>query len=156
MRVAVMSLCALIGGPVVPQDLESGKISPMSAMRRHKVRSALALAVRRLEKRETCRALFEPLGADGVTSLRTAEMHVATSRREEQICRERRAVAFTTVGGRDTYLCPRFFERLGRHREAATLIHEALHHAGLGEWPGQPDGPTPAEIDQMVFQSCNL
>ena len=35
-----------------------------------------------------------------------------------------------------------------------TLLHEALHHAGLTEKPADPDGMTAREIDGMVNNVC--
>jgi hypothetical protein len=35
-----------------------------------------------------------------------------------------------------------------------TLIHEALHHAGLTEKPMDPGGMSAREIDGMVNRAC--
>jgi hypothetical protein len=52
-------------------------------------------------------------------------------------------------------LC-RGFSSLGAERAAVTLIHEALHWAGLSEKPLDKDGMDPRDIDRMVKKACGL
>lgn len=70
---------------------------------------------------------------------------------EQSLCKS--AAAFTWVGGAHTRLCRRF-SSLSVERAAMTLIHEALHHAGLTEKPMDPEGMSAREIDNMVGDAC--
>jgi len=36
------------------------------------------------------------------------------------------------------------------------IIHEALHHAGLTEYPQDPNGMTSNQINGMVAEQCGL
>jgi hypothetical protein len=131
-------------------------LGPMSAMQRWQVLTALDLALERLEERSPCRALFDSLGADGAAVMARTELRLPDSAALVRTCRQRRALALTAVGGRTIWLCPSFFRRTPRHRAAATLVHEALHQAGLGERPTDPVAPTPREIDLAVARSCRF
>ncbi len=41
-------------------------------------------------------------------------------------------------------------------RVAMALIHEALHHAGLPEYPQKPKAMLSGEINNMVMASCDF
>jgi hypothetical protein len=112
------------------------------------------IALQRVAEVEPCRDLFADLGADGVEMLRTT-IYVRPRYEFELRACERGAVAFTFVGAPQTRLCDGF-GRLADGNAAKLLIHEALHHAGLGEQPHDPDGPTPDQINRMVARSCGL
>ena len=71
---------------------------------------------------------------------------------ETRIC-EAGAIAYTEVGSSVTRLCPEF-ARLSDRRAAITLLHEALHYAGLGEKPRYPDGLTSDQITRLVARAC--
>jgi hypothetical protein len=100
-----------------------------------------------------CRALFAELGTDGVRMLSTTLYYRAELKMEKRVCD--RAYGYTLVGGAPTWLC-RQFSRLSDRRAAVVLLHEALHHSGMDEWPHDPDGPTPAAIDEMVEEACGF
>ena len=116
-----------------------------------KLTAGYLLALERVQMIPQCAALFSRLDADGVEML-TTTLYTATHRFDEQsICQT--AAAFTWVGGVHTRVCRRF-SSLSEERAAMTLIHEALHHAGLTEQPIDPDGITAREIDAMVGDAC--
>jgi hypothetical protein len=133
-----------------------GSLLPKTAMftsekATEKLRAAFAVALERVREVPGCGALFAELGADGVEML-TTTIYMPTHPFDEQsLCRS--AAAFTWVGGVHTRLCRRF-SSLSEERAAMTLIHEALHHAGLTEKPMDPDGMTAREIDAMVGDAC--
>jgi len=64
-------------------------------------------------------------------------------------------MAFTAVGSAVTRVCP-WFERMDDGHAAMILLHEALHRAGLDEWPHDPDGLTPQGITDMVTEHYGL
>lgn len=120
---------------------------------RSKIGTAFELAQDRLRSQSGCRALFEDLGRDGRQALSTTLYYAADVTREKRLCPN--ALAFSLVGGAPTWVCRRF-ARLSDSRAAVVLLHEALHHAGMGERPGDPSGLTPREIDELVTGSCLL
>lgn len=129
---------------------------PTPSKLRWQISQAIRLALRHLEESPQCRELFKPLHQDGVELLAQATLQVASSETEVRICRRRSASAFTTVGGQLTVVCPQLFGKLTPQKAAAILIHEALHQAGLEEWPRDPNGLTSQEITTLVRRSCDL
>jgi len=116
-----------------------------------KLRAAFSMAIERVQEIPKCGGLFAELEADGVAML-TTTLYTPTHPFDEQsLCQ--RAAAFTWVGGVHTRLCRRF-SSLPEERAAMTLLHEALHHAGLTEKPMDPNGMTAREIDGMVNDTC--
>jgi len=116
-----------------------------------KLRAAFSTALERVQEIPHCGGLFGELGADG-TEMLTTTLYTPTHPFDEQsLCQS--AAAFTWVGGVHTRLCRRF-SSLSEERAAMTLLHEALHHAGLTEKPADPDGMTAREIDGMVNNVC--
>ncbi|HVS14029.1 MAG TPA: hypothetical protein VMV46_08895 [Thermoanaerobaculia bacterium] len=124
-----------------------------TALVRWRLNAAFRLAVERLDRRQTCRALFEGFERDGVDLLQRAVYFAAA--RHTRPCR-RGAVAFTRVGGGPVGLCGDLFVTLDRRAAARTLIHEALHHAGQGENPPDPRAPSPFDLDLAVGRRCGL
>jgi hypothetical protein len=120
-----------------------------------KMQQAYPLALRQVREVESCRDLFADLGADGVATLGTTVFRPATRSRDMEVCTSRGAVAFTTIGRPHTRVCDGF-ARLPQREAAMILIHEALHHAGLSEYPHDPDGPRSTEINRLVRMSCGL
>lgn len=118
------------------------------------LQAAFRVALERLRARPPCRALFTDLGADGRAVLIATAYYAAPETLEHLVCRRRSAVAFTGVGSPATGLCVRNFLQLNRFHAAYYLIHEALHHAGLVEWPMHPEALTSAEIRRLVQQRC--
>ena len=111
------------------------------------------LALERVQAIPRCAGLFAELDADGVEML-TTTMYMATHPMDEQtICQS--AAAFTWVGGVHTRVCRRF-STLSKERAAMTLIHEALHHAGMSEQPHDPDALTSHQINRLVRMNCDL
>jgi hypothetical protein len=134
----------------MPVPRIGGGIAPPTAA---KLEAGFSLAVERLRTVPACGALFSELGADGIDALSNTYYVPADVKSELRICR--RAHGFTIVKGAPTWLCQNF-ARLQDHRAAAVLLHEGLHHAGLNEWPHDPDGPRPRAIDKMVEDACDL
>lgn len=131
---------------------------------RARLESGFALALDRLHELSACRALFERLGADPFATLATGlYFPVDSYRREVEVCGRNLAassrgaenLAYTTVGGAPTFLC-RHFARVSTETAAVAVIHEALHHAGLTEWPADRLAMTSAEITAMVEAACGF
>jgi hypothetical protein len=119
---------------------------------RARIQSAFAIAVARVRDNAECGALFSRLGRDGVEMLRTTlYFQVPHSFDGISICE--RGDAATFVGSPSTFVC-RHFQRLGDEQAAVVLIHEALHHAGLTEYPQDPEAMTSARITRMVEKNC--
>jgi hypothetical protein len=97
--------------------------------------------------------MFSSLDVDGIEVLAQTSYAVADARAEETFCDG--AEAFTVVGGRRTWVC-RSFAHLTDLDAATLILHEALHHAGLEEWPGDRDGPSSKEITARVRRRCGL
>lgn len=115
---------------------------------------AFALANQTVEGLEPCRELFAELLQPAERSLALTLYVPATGMQERRIC-GRGVAAFTEVGSRVTYLC-RGFSRLAAPQAARTLVHEALHLAGLEEAPTHADALSSAEINDLVTSSCRL
>lgn len=111
------------------------------------------LAAQRLAERAPCRNLFSDLGAKGNDALASTLYYPASAAQEKQVCRG--AWGYTTVGSAPTFLCRRF-SRLSERRAALVLIHEALHRAGMGEWPQDPDALASSTINDLVADACGL
>jgi hypothetical protein len=111
------------------------------------------LAAAQLERLHECRALFTELGSDGFEALSTTLYYPAELRQEHEVCR--RADAYTIVGGAPTWLCRRF-ARVTDRRAALLVLHEALHHAGLDEWPHDRTAQSSESINDMISEACGL
>ena len=104
---------------------------------------ALELAAEHIRDYPSCQALFANRGKDGVETLLASVYYPATLQDEGISCGG--SAALTTVGGRVTRLC-RSFGSLSQTQAAVILVHEALHHAGMTEYPSDPEGMTSVEI----------
>ena len=131
-------------------------LGPLPAEISRQLQRAMELAVKRLNERSACRELFSALGASGLDILSATIYTAPISTAEDEVCQQRNAAALTLVGGRRTILCSPAFSRLSRWQAAMILIHEALHHAGLSEYPLASDAPRSSEINQRVKVSCGL
>ena len=140
---------ATFGEPVFPVILASVPV-PVA----EKLRPAFDLAVQRVREVPECRALFANLGCDGPHILATTRYLPVNPLKEVSIC-QRGAVAFTFVGGAETWVCRRF-TALSVERGAMIIVHEALHHCGLTETPMDPDAMTAREINNMVSRACGF
>jgi hypothetical protein len=126
----------------------------MSQKNRDQLIVAFEVALERVQMMEECRDLFTNLGADPMATLSKVSFY-PMGRREALPNMCRGADAYTMVGGGPTWLC-RDFWRLTDKRAAMVIIHEALHHAGLTEWPRDPDGMRSVAINRMVAERCGL
>jgi hypothetical protein len=111
-------------------------------------------ALQRLQEMESCRQLFFKLGANGSEEIRKTIYLAAPRDQELGVC-TCGAVAFTTVGNRQIFLCKRF-SRLSDIQATFVLIHEALHSAGLDEHPRSSDAMSSSEITDMVRRRCGF
>lgn len=130
-----------------------GEFHPKAASRIHRARS---VALRQLRSRSACRALFEERGHDGERLMARMTFRVASAFESREICRKRGSALFTTVGGQEVTLCLGMFLPLNTQTQAALLLHEALHHAGVSEQPFDPDGLTSQALTQLVEIRCRL
>jgi len=155
-RVAPAAVTAVVAVGAVGNE---GPIGPwihpkFSTDAREKLQSAVRIAAERIEEVEECGDLFARLGADGKVTLNTTlYFPVSAHNRKDGICRK--AVAYTKVGARSTFVCPEF-SRLSDERAAMFVVHEALHHAGLSEKPLDRRGMTSLEINTMVGKKCRF
>lgn len=115
---------------------------------------AYPMAVRRIEERESCRALFAPLGGSGAAVLSSTVYHAFDQPNSYAACRNG-AVAFVVPSLHQTFVCSAF-AWMSNELAAAVLIHEALHMAGLSEYPHDPDGLTSPQITAAVRERCGL
>jgi hypothetical protein len=120
-----------------------------------KLQQAYPLALQQVRDVDSCAALFTDLGAEGIATLSTTIYRPATRSKDMKTCRSSGAVAFTTVGRPHTRVC-KGFASLPQRQAAMFLIHEALHHAGLGEWPHNSDALKSTQINRLVRKSCKL
>lgn len=144
---------ASLRGPEVKRPQIIGPCNPRSQV---KLAAALRLAAQRVLDVPACAALFSVQGADGLERLRIVHYRSAVHADGLGVCRRGRgAAAFTLVGSPVTTLCPAF-EQLTVESAAVVVLHEALHYAGLTEWPLDPDAQDSRSINQMVRVACGL
>jgi hypothetical protein len=131
---------------------------------RAKLEEGLELAAERVREIEACGDLFARLGANGIDTLNTSlYLQVDSHFREIQICGRDgaansmggTALAYTKVGAASTWIC-RSFSGVPAEMAAAIVIHEALHHAGLPEWPTDRAAMTSKEITRMINKACGF
>jgi hypothetical protein len=120
---------------------------------RQRLITSLELAVSVLGRSASCREMFQELGHDGADLLARTTFMAADARLEATLCHG--AEAFTVVGSNWTGLC-RDFSQLTDLEAAVVLLHEALHHAGVTEWPLDPDARRSSEISADVGRRCGL
>jgi hypothetical protein len=146
-------------GEAIAADLEeapsipriSGALYPKV---NNKLQQAYPVAVEHLRDNPECRDLFAALGADGLEKLSITSYRQSNLMMERSLC-EGGVSAITVVECPQVRLCKRF-ARLGTVQAAATLIHEALHFAGMSEKPLDPQGLEPRQIDRMVKEACGF
>lgn len=126
----------------------------LAAPLRSQLSFAFRLAQHRIRNNPRCSALFTRLGANGLQLLASIRFEEATSDRIRGTCMQKRAAAYTQVGGRQISLCPGFGVISGPDA-ALILIHEVLHDAGMSEKPADPNGLTSQEINDLVGASCS-
>lgn len=142
------------GSPGLVPNVTTVKDGALAAAIHRAVRGAQ----RRLERADCQRVLDEFADAAGRT-LRTASSAQGPSPdawlgriifrdgRDAATCT--RAAAFTGVGSRVVFICPRWFTSVSRSEAELIVIHELLHTLGLSELP-----PTPHQIDQAIARRC--
>ncbi len=126
----------------------------LPAPQRFALTAAFKTAYRRTRESESCRGLFEGLELDATGALGSSYYDLPASAAIQARC-QGRVGAVTGVRSHRTRLCPTF-GTLSRNDRAAILIHEALHTAGLSEWPHDLDAPTSREITERVKRACSL
>jgi len=67
----------------------------------------------------------------------------------QPLCNKRETSAFTVLGGRLVFMCPRLFRRPVQKYDEFLVIHEVLHTLGLGENP-----PSSDSISRQVAIRC--
>ena len=154
--VSVVQVNDAAAQPAVNAEAAATNTGPRTAMfesgkATEKLEEAFEIAVERVQEIPQCGGLFFEIDADGVEMLSTTIYMPTHPFDEQSLCQT--AAAFTWVGGAHTRLCRRFTS-LSDERAAMTLIHEALHHAGLTEAPADPEAMTAREIDNMVEDAC--
>ena len=121
---------------------------------REKLQSAVQIAAGRIQELDECSDMFASLGTDGLEMLKTTLYFPARAlNRKDGICR--RSAAYTTIGGKSTFVCPQF-SSLSDERAAMFVVHEALHHAGLSEKPLDRRAMTSLQINAMVSKKCRF
>jgi hypothetical protein len=139
---------------VPPHALEGVRFSDrVPCALRTSVIEALETAVAALRREPECRALFDELGRDGLELLSVTRFVAADARAEVTICSH--AVAFTMIGAQWTGVC-RSFAHITNLDAATVLLHEALHHAGVGEWPHDRTADRSRQITAEVGRRCRL
>ena len=142
----------LRGGETVVSPICARNVDLLS---RRALASAFRLALQHLAGSPSCRALYESLGTDGLHALCTTVYLGPTSTEALGLCGRLSASAHTRVGEQTTVICPTFAD-LPRRRAAVTLLHEALHYAGLPERPADPAALSSLEITRLVRNRCGL
>lgn len=136
----------------------------MSAAVRKNLEAGFALALERVRESGRCAELFRRLGADPLEILATGlYFPVSSHYREVELCGRNafrhsatgKNLAYTTAGGAPTFIC-RGFAGVSAETAAVIVIHEALHHAGLDEYPHDRLAMTSREITEMVEQACGF
>jgi hypothetical protein len=140
--------CAL-GLPPDSRPRVHGALSDRSI---RNLRMGYVLALEMVRSSPTCSALFAPLAGSGAEKLAMTHYAATTGQDRTRIC-SGGVAAFTTVGGRVTWLCPEF-ANLHPRVAALTLIHEALHSAGMPERPAAAGALTAEEINDLVEAAC--
>jgi hypothetical protein len=129
---------------------------------RERLEAGFRLAAERVVEVEACGGLFTRFGANGLDALRLSLYFPPGSYLHEiEVCgrnpiadsREAENLAVTKTGGRVVWIC-RNFARVSTETAAVTLIHEALHCAGLSERPTDRLAMSSAEITEMVRAAC--
>jgi len=139
--------------PSAQQDLQPWIHHSMPECLRDKLEIAFDIAAQRVRDVPECADLFTPFDADGLELL--AETLYFPAGMYSQTSRCRHSFAITLVGGNTTWMCRKATFH-SDERVAMALIHEALHHAGLPEYPQKPTAMLSGEINNLVMARCDL
>lgn len=154
MASAAVATTAVVGATEFAQPTSPYIHPKMPDAVTERLQSAVEIAAERIEKLEECSDLFANLGADGLEMLHTTMYFPARAvNKKDGVCR--RSAAYTTVGGKLTFVCPEF-SNLSNDRAAMYVVHEALHHAGLTEKPQDRRALTSLQINTMVATKCKF
>jgi hypothetical protein len=128
--------------------------SKLTSKNRRKISAAFDVALDRVREEPGCRDLFANLGSDGMDAMaRLVFIPIGRAEARGEACRG--ISAYTLHGGGPIWIC-RQFSNLSDEQAAMVIIHEALHHAGLSEYPQDPNGMTSRAINGMVMEQCGL
>lgn len=142
----------LSGGGGLPAQTDPNN-TPLSADQQQRVDEGKALADDRLCNLPACAQLFAQFDKDGRNIIGSTTY---LNGRPTTTCQEHLDWGmWTNVNSNTVYLC-NAFDTASEGGSATLLIHEALHSAGLNEYPGDPNGMTSAQINDMVQAACNL
>ncbi|MBI4914972.1 MAG: hypothetical protein HY825_03935 [Acidobacteria bacterium] len=140
------------GGTAYVKPIASATVpSPLRA----RLATSFRMALNQLNTRATCRDLFEQLHANGPVMLATTIYIASDGEHEVQMCDRAGGAAYTWLGQPTTYLCPSFAQ-LSPKDAAMSLLHEALHYAGLPERPVHRGAMSSREISALVRTRCGL
>ena len=126
----------------------------MSAPDRWAFKAAYKSALLRILEHDSCAELFTDLDLNGLEALIGTRYELVSDKTERVLCKGG-VSAMTSMGSYRTSLCYHF-KVLHPNDKISILIHEALHTAGLREFPYAPEAPTSAEITRMVKAACAL
>jgi hypothetical protein len=138
----------------VSSKIQPHTSGPLTARSARNLFSGFAVALERVREIPSCGALFETFTASGVEKM-AHTFYVAPNVVEDREFCVGGVTAFTQVGSRVTRLCPAFGD-VDRQTAALLLIHEALHSAGMREYPSTAGALTPSEINRLVKTACDL
>jgi hypothetical protein len=128
--------------------------SKLASKNQRKISEAFDVALDRVREVPGCRGLFADLGNEGMDALaRLVFIPIGRAEARGGVCRG--ISAYTLHGGGPIWIC-RQFSKLSDEQAAMVIIHEALHHAGLSEYPQDPNGMTSRAINGMVMEQCGL
>jgi len=167
MRIATMLLFAFVSLSRTSLAQEKTVLSVVSVIPTATTRFALERAARgaveRLERPECRRVLSDFRDGKGSTIQERLDATGETPRGylaritfreglESRSCRNPGVLAFSTVGGREVYVCsPQFWQayRTNPTHAEVIVIHEMMHTLGLGENP-----PSTTQINTQVMRRC--
>ncbi len=136
-----------------PRSLEPWIHHTMPEAMRSKIERAFEIAGERVRQYPECAELFSPFGVDGVDLLARSLYFPAGPWLQTTRCRH--AFAVTEIGGPTIRVCRKVTAH-SDERVATALIHEALHHAGLCEYPHDHTAMMSGEINNLVAKKCGL
>jgi len=141
-------------GPLLVRGSQAGPAQPrikgaLPPQVKCRLEQAFSVAVSTVRSNERCQGLFASLGLKGVDAF---QLMLFFEGQDRGPC-AKGAPAFNYYGHPLTGLCASF-GRLEAGEAAVQLIHEALHVAGMNEFPNDPGGKTPSEISRLVRYSC--
>ncbi|MEE8368811.1 MAG: hypothetical protein V3S30_10900 [Thermoanaerobaculia bacterium] len=120
------------------------------------LRASQSVAERSLKRHASCRGLFIEFGTTAEEILPVIRYARASGDNGRRLCGRGNVSAYVGLGTGKTWICLENFSALNRYEAAMVVLHEALHHAGLSEWPVDPEAPKSSDINNMVRRACHL